>query len=153
MLTDVASGTTKILKDFEGCWDNCWFGPQNQEGIRVPTPNHVKRTPGIAGQRKAGSLPRMLCVEFFHERQDQWVGLSGAEQQVPSPFATQVNAIRSLLLDVKVFYLDGFVPSVLKVLVFGLSCISYRRHVLSVGAAVLVLHMSETGVVVGVDGR
>lgn len=95
----------------------------------------------------------MHRVEFFHESPDQWKSLSGAEQQVPFPSALQVNAIRSLLLDVNVFDLDAFVPSVLKALVIGLSWTSYLRQVLSVGAAVSFLQMSEPGVVVGVDVR
>lgn len=93
----------------------------------------------------------MLCVQFLHERQDQWKSLSGAEQQVPFPSTVQINAVRSLLLDVKVFDLDSFAPFRVKVLVIGLSWIPYQRSSLSVEAAVLSLQMCEPSVVVGVN--
>lgn len=93
----------------------------------------------------------MLCVQFFHECQDQWKSLSGAEQQVPFPSALQINAIRSLLLDVKVCDLDSFAPHGVKELVIGLSWISDQSSFLSVEAAVMSLQMSEPGVVVRVD--
>lgn len=62
-----------------------------------------------------------------------------------------VNPIRSLLLKVKVFDLNSMAPFGVKILVIGLSWISRWRWFLCVVAAVLILQMSEPGVVVRVD--
>lgn len=92
----------------------------------------------------------MLFIEFVHESLDKGPSLAGAEQQVAFDVALQVDRVRSLLLKINIFDIEGLAPPGVRKLIFW-NWISLERGFLRVEAAVLWIQMSQSGVVVGVD--
>lgn len=97
------------------------------------------------------SIPRVLFIEFVHERLDNGQSLVGAEHQVALFLATQVDRIISVLLIVNVFDFESLAPSGVVIYVIGWSRIFFHWRFLWVEAAVGFLQVCEPGVVIGVD--
>lgn len=96
-------------------------------------------------------IPRMLPIEFVHESLDNWQSLTGAEQQVGFFLAFHVDRIRSVLVIINVFDLEGLAPFGLTIYVFGLSRTFFQGWFHWVEATFMFFQMCEPGVVVGVD--
>lgn len=96
-------------------------------------------------------IPRVLFIEFVHERLDNGQSLIGAEHQVALFLAMQVDRIVSVLLIVNLFDIESLAPSGVVVYVIGWGRVFFYWSFLRVEAAAGFLQVCEPGVVIGVD--